>query len=47
MYEEECEHECRFNRKGKCSLERADLVRPVHGAACMSDVFEKEDAIRC
>lgn len=41
----ECREECKYQREGRCLLERADMVSPVHGAICWEYLFEDEASI--
>ncbi|MBS4031923.1 MAG: hypothetical protein KGZ63_10965 [Clostridiales bacterium] len=42
MAELSCTSECKFQREGKCTLERAEWAKSSDGAECMSHIFEKE-----
>ncbi|MDW7650858.1 MAG: hypothetical protein SCK29_11470 [Bacillota bacterium] len=37
-----CSSDCKFQKEGKCKLERADWVRTNDGADCMSHLFDRE-----
>lgn len=37
-----CEEKCKYQREGRCVLERLDFVAPVHGAACCAHLWEDE-----
>ncbi|EEG76573.1 hypothetical protein [Dethiobacter alkaliphilus] len=41
-----CNSDCKFQKEGKCTLERADWAKSSDGAECMSHLFEKEDSCR-
>jgi hypothetical protein len=41
-----CNSECKFQKEGTCTLERADFVRENDGADCMSHLFEQEYSSR-
>jgi hypothetical protein len=47
MAELPCDSNCKFQKDGACTLERADWVRSSDGAECMSHIFEKEDSLHC
>lgn len=38
----QCEEPCKFQRDGRCVLERVDHLSPVHGATCCEHIFEEE-----
>lgn len=40
-----CREECKYQRDGKCTLERSDFLSPVHGAACCEHLFEDETQV--
>ena len=40
--ENRCEEKCKYQREGRCILERMDHVTPIHGAACCAHLFEDE-----
>lgn len=43
-----CESDCKYQKEGRCLLERADWVRgSSDGAECLSHIFEKEKECRC
>jgi hypothetical protein len=38
----QCHEQCKFQRDGKCTLERVDQLAPIHGATCCEHIFEEE-----
>lgn len=40
-----CEEKCKYQREGRCVLERLDHVAPIHGAACCAHLWEEEAQI--
>jgi hypothetical protein len=40
--EQPCREQCKYQRQGKCVLERADFLAPVNGATCCEHLFEDE-----
>ena len=43
--ETECQESCKYQRQGKCTLERADLLAPIHGAVCCEHIFDDEEIV--
>ena len=43
--EHPCNENCKYQREGLCTLERADLVSPVHGATCWEYIFDDETVV--
>lgn len=37
-----CEEKCKYQREGRCILERLDFLAPVHGAVCCDHLWEDE-----
>lgn len=37
-----CNERCKFQREGRCMLERLDFLSPVHGAVCCDHLWEDE-----
>ena len=40
--EHSCGEQCKYQRDGKCTLERCDFIAPVQGAACFEHLLEDE-----
>ncbi len=40
-----CEEKCKYQRDGRCILERLDSLAPVHGAVCCDHLWEDEAQI--
>lgn len=38
-----CNEQCKYQKDGKCTLERCDYLSPVHGAACTEHLWEDEN----
>lgn len=43
--EKACREQCKYQREGRCTLERADFLAPVHGAVCCEHLFEDETPV--
>jgi len=38
----QCQEKYKYQREGRCTLERLDYLAPVHGAVCCEHLWEDE-----
>ncbi len=40
-----CSESCKYQREGKCILDRSDFLAPIHGAVCAEHLWEDEGTL--
>lgn len=40
-----CQEQCKYQRQGRCVLEKAGVLTRVHGATCCEHLLEDEEIL--